>query len=343
MVAPLDGRRRTVLRLGVITAQVATLVVSWPLWQLRSEPPLLPALPLPAISFGPWLLASLALAVARPLAGAICHAVVLLLAILADQTREQPQVLSMALLLFASLPGSAPRAIGVLHLAALWFWSGLGKLTSERFLTTSSAWLLDPRAADALGSAPTAAVLLAVGLGSAEIALGMLALVPRAHPLTARLGLLLHTVTLLLLASRGWNPAVWPWNAALAASAWLLLREAADQEGPLLDGTAVRLTAVAFVALPLGFHAGLVDAPFAGQVYTSNACHGLVLRADGRTEVIGTLSEVRAQLPPVPRLVRAWFAATARPGDRMILVDDRPLGGLLGPRESLVDAPWRAP
>lgn len=38
---------RTGLRAMVVACQAATLLMTWPLWQVRAEPPLLPLLELP--------------------------------------------------------------------------------------------------------------------------------------------------------------------------------------------------------------------------------------------------------------------------------------------------------
>jgi hypothetical protein len=324
----------------VVAAQAATIVVTWPLWQARVDPPSLPLSPAFALSFafGPWLLASLGLALVRPALGCALHAVLLALAMLADQTREQPQFVSLAVLLFASLPHRGAREVGLLHLAALWSWSGIGKLTSERFLTVGGAWLLDGASLDAIGEAPVAGLALAVALGTVEVTLGVLLLWPRTRRRAASFGVALHVGALLFLAfGRGWNAAVWPWNVALAVAAWYLPAKTTCGVRAILGRSAtVRITAVAFVLLPLGFHLGVVDAPFAQQVYTMNGCRVLVLRADGRTEVVGELPAFGVLLPPVPRIARAWFGATGSAGDRMILTDDRPVARLSGGDETVL-------
>jgi len=90
--------RLVMLRHVTAAAQAATILLTWPLWQLRTSPPHLPWLDLPQLPFGPLLLGSLALTLWRPLAGAALHSLLLILAIACDQLREQPQVLSLALL-----------------------------------------------------------------------------------------------------------------------------------------------------------------------------------------------------------------------------------------------------
>lgn len=323
------------LRLVVVSGQAATILVTWPLWQMREAPPLLPLGPLP-ISFGPALLVSLALALIWPVRGTVAHWIVLGLAMLADQTREQPQVLSLAWVLVATLGRRTGREIGVLHLCALWFWSGLGKLTSPRFLAHGGAWLATGDPESASGSAVATAAAIAIGM--AELALAVLAIVPRTRPVAAWSGAAMHLAVLAFLSplGRDWNPAVWPWNAVLAVAALVLLRGPAEGIGAIVRrGKAPRLAAAAFVLLPVGFHVGVIDAPFAFQVYNDNTCHAVLLPGNGPPVTVGSLPRLRATLPRVPRVFLAWFHHIGRRGDRMILVDDRPLAGLFGPRERL--------
>lgn len=319
------------LRLAAIAGQAATITVSWPLWQARSTPPLLPIVPLP-FDFGTALLLTLALAAVRPRAGTLAHGTVLAAAILADQTREQPQVLSLFLLLVAALPARGAQALGTFHLAALWAWAGIGKLASPRYRAQTAGFLLARGAGEDVAPA---AVALAIAVATAELVLGVLALAPRTRRVAGWSGCVAHLVILAFLSplGRDWNPGVWAWNAALAVAAPLLLCT-----GPAGGSRTwlARAAATAFVGLPIGFHLGVVDAPLAFQVYTDNTCHAVLLPAQGEAAMVGELPELRAHLPRVPRVFRVWFARTGCPGDRMILVDDRPLAGLFGPRECLL-------
>jgi hypothetical protein len=323
------------LRWIVVASQAATIGITWPLWQVRLDPPLLPLWPMPALPFGGALLATLAVALVRPRLGAALHAALLLLSIVADQTREQPQVLSLALLLCVTA-STRLRAIGALHLAALWFWSGLGKLLSPRFLGEGGTWLLGGSVAAGSATAFTAAA----ALGAGELALGVLALGARTRRVAAVLGALLHASILLHLVLRGANPAVWPWNAALAAAAPLLLGRTG---GSILPwgrcGGVVRWCAPLFLLLPLGYHAGLVDRAFAHSVYTLDGPRAVLLWADGRVEERRELPALRVPLPPVPRVLEAFFVATARPGDALAILEGRPLARLLGARDRMLRTP----
>lgn len=95
-------------RLLVLVGQAATVLLTWPLRCPRAHGP--PSLPLvegfPDIPLlAPALLLTLALAVPRPRAGAVLHALTLALAISADQTRLQPTTVSLAILLVATRHG----------------------------------------------------------------------------------------------------------------------------------------------------------------------------------------------------------------------------------------------
>lgn len=323
------------LRAAVVAAQAATLLITWPSWQTRLDPPLLPLLPLPAVPFGAALLASLALVLLRPRLGTVLHALLLALAIAADQTREQPQVLSLALLLGAATFPSL-RTVGALHLVALWLWSGLGKLLSVRFLAEGGAWLCGGAAAAGSPIAVAAAALL----GAGELTLGLLALCARTRRAAAGLGACLHVSILLYLLLRGANPAVWPWNAALCIAAAVLL---GGSRGTLAGwwrhGAAVRCAVVLFVLLPLGYHAGLVDRAFAHSVYTQDGPRAVWLHGCGRIEEVCELRELRVSLPAVPRVQEAFFAHKARSGDALAIVEPRLLARALGARDRLLQGP----
>ncbi|HEX6810614.1 MAG TPA: hypothetical protein VF384_03220 [Planctomycetota bacterium] len=320
------------LRLVVVAAEATTIAVTWPLWQVRETPPLLPLCELPPLDFAAPLLACLALALRWPTLGALLHTVVLALAMLADQTREQAPFVSFAILLWAAAPHRGAVAVGALHLIALWFWSGLGKLTSPGFLGHGGAWLLGSDAGE-----PTAAgIAVAVALGLAELLLAVAACTSRWRTRAALAAALLHLGILAFLVARGANAAVWAWNAALAVAAPLLLRAAPVPAWPVPGTRVPRIAAVAFVLLPLGFHAGAVDAPFAMQVYTRNEPRAVLLGAGGRSERVLYLSELRVPLPPVPRIQRQWFLRSGRRGERLALLEPRPLARWLGARDELL-------
>ncbi len=335
-MATMQLPRIVLLRHVVAAAQATTILTTWPLWQLRTSPPHLPWFDVPQVPFGALLLGSLALAMWRPLAGVLLHSVLLALAIVCDQLREQPQVLSLALLLAATLPVRGAATIGALHVAALWFWSGLGKLCSERFLHDGGAWLLAQSPEHTTWLAPAAAATL----GGAELLLAIGVLIPRTRRAAAWTGGLAHLAVLCYLSplGRDCNPAVWPWNVALAVAAPVLF---ANRSDALLgtrtnEGLAPRIAAILFVLLPIGYRAGFVDAAFAQHAYVMNEPIGTWLRAFGRVERIGMVPELNVFVPPVPRVYAAWFEQTAQRGDQLVITEPRPLARWFGAHDRLL-------
>jgi hypothetical protein len=118
----------------VVACQGATLVITWPLWQTHRSPPMLPALPLPAFDLGLILLGSLVVVLFAPRRGVVLHSVLLIYAMLIDQTRMQPEIVSLAFLMWGTLPNPNLQAVGRAHVVALWLWAGLNKLLSSGFL-----------------------------------------------------------------------------------------------------------------------------------------------------------------------------------------------------------------
>ena len=78
----------------VVGAQAVTLGLTWPLWQHRTMPPMLPAVDIPSPDMGWPLLGSLVLVLAAPRWGVALHGILLLAAILMDQMRLQPEFIS---------------------------------------------------------------------------------------------------------------------------------------------------------------------------------------------------------------------------------------------------------
>lgn len=77
------------LLLIVVTCQAISIALSWPLWQIRIDPPNLPLLSsLRCFAMGWPMLLSLAFVIARPKHGIGVHAGTLVLAIAFDQFRR---------------------------------------------------------------------------------------------------------------------------------------------------------------------------------------------------------------------------------------------------------------
>jgi len=317
----------------LVACQAATILISWPLWQRHASPPLLPALPLPQVPIGALLLGSLLLVRVR--VGLIAHSLLLLAAVLMDQSRLQPEVVSLAFLLWATLPSGGARAFGRAHLVTLWLYAGLNKLVSPAFMHGTAQWMLD-------GLYPDAPARLRDNFGYvvalAEFGVGLLALLPWTRRVAALAALALHTGILLDLSPVGhhYNEIIWPWNVALAAAAFALIWpwRGSPWRTFLACRPAVRVLITLLVVAPLGFYALLTDAYLAHNLYSSNTV--TAERCDARgfcrpgTFVIETLEAFNAPLPPEHRLFRASFAKTCTAGERLVLHDPRWLAARRG-------------
>lgn len=119
--------------------QGATVLITWPLWQTRSDPPLLPMFEwTPRFDMGPLVLVTLVLIIVRPNIGVLAHIAALLIAFAQDQTRLQPESVSLALILVGTTTIPYSLTIARAHLLSLWFWSGLNKALSLDFMNGSA-------------------------------------------------------------------------------------------------------------------------------------------------------------------------------------------------------------
>jgi uncharacterized membrane protein YphA (DoxX/SURF4 family) len=311
----LSSRRLLWVRVIAALALAATVFITWPLWHVRTDPPLLPLFGVPQAHVAVPLLFAGFVAVLRPRWGALLLIAVVLYAVVADQTRLQPELVSLALLIVAA--GGRPTwvAIGRAHLASLWFWSGASKLLSTMFFVQVAPWMRD--------GLPAAGALPSDGVGWAvivvELFTGVAVLVPRLRRLGVVLAVLLHTTTFYVLSPLGndWNPAVWPWNIALAGIAVLLFWEPAHVAAWRLPPRWLGRAAVAFVlAFPVGQLFGVVDAYLAHSLYSAATPRARVCDDGGCSNArFSTWGRLRAPLPPEPRLYAATFERTCEPGE----------------------------
>jgi hypothetical protein len=334
-----DASTVTLLRFVVVACQALTIGITWPLWQARVEPPALPMVPWLAsgrVDCGAILLASLALALWRPRAGALVHLVALAIAILLDETRMQPQAISLALLLFATWPGAGARLFGIAQLVSLWGWSGVHKLSSPTFFAEGGLLVTHRFPGCPEGLARALVVAFAVG----EVALAVAACVPRTRPLARRLGAAMHLAILVWLSplALDWNESVWPWNAALAFAAWVFLAPSSEtwrdswRAAPFL----ARLAVAAELLAPAGFELGVVPAPFAHALYCLSTPHGIWLHADGAVTHLYELPELNVFVPGTYHALVASFRARAKAGDRLVIVERRRFLRAMGRTETLV-------
>ena len=296
-----------------LVCQLATVLISWSAWNVREQPINLHLVPLPQFSFGVLLVLTLLAAFFWPRGGVIAHAVVLAASCLWDQHRLQPQVLSLAVMMFAT---QWPAALWLAskYLAAMWLWAGVHKLLSEEWFGYGS-WLYlqeSGLAADAW-HVPFAALVAGFELG-----LGVLALfAPRRAAvwcIVLHLGVLLSVSPLL----RNHNPSVWPWNLATAlVGAWIL-----RQELPPTNTWMHYLAIAVLLIVPAGFYADLVNPHLAFVLYSGNLPRALHT-APGSTKRLDGWTGLAVPFPDSPWLFLKVFELTASAGDKLFIGDPR--------------------
>jgi hypothetical protein len=312
-------------RLVVAAAQAATILITWPLWQVRSAPPLLPALPLPQWNMGAWLLASLALALVTPRVGVAVHFLFLTIAFLMDQTRMQPECISLALLLLGAPPNRSAVMMARTHLIALWFFAGFHKLVCPGYYMNTVPRLF----AGILGESPPLPLMFDVIRGAMamfEIALALFALAPATRRLAAVLACLFHLGVFLYLAMRvHWNQAVWPWNIALAFAGFALIWPWKPSYGAdwLECPRAIKAIALLILMSPAGFYFAWVDPYLAHCLYCKNTPYAVIETAEGKRRPIDAYGSLNVPLPPNHRLFVQYFERVASPGDKLIVTDPR--------------------
>lgn len=314
LVRPAD--RLVTFRWLAAGCQALTVIITWGLWQDRASPPLLPAAGwLPSVDLGVVLLATLAVVLVAPRAGVVAHVAVLGYAVLTDQTRLQPEVVSLALLLVGTVLPHVGPVLGQAHLATVWLWSGLHKLLSLGFFAGSAVWMYDGLPF----GVPVPRERFGWVVAGTEIAAAALTVLRPTRRLGVAVALALHGFVLLVLSplGRDWNSSVWPWNLALGAAAVAyFLPEAAPTAG---RRATLAIGAVA-VLLPVGFYAGVVDAYLTHNLYTDNTAAALCVPA-GPCDLrfAATWDELDVPLPPEPRLYKAYFEKTCQPGERLVI------------------------
>jgi hypothetical protein len=306
-------------RLGWVLALalIASYLVTWRLWSVRTDPPNLPAIAfLRTFEYGVPLLITAALAMARPRIGAVAHAAVLALAMLGDQLRLQPEFVSLALLLVAVAWAPQGFVVGRWHLLTVWLWAGLHKVFSAGWPRGGAAFIAH------LMRAPSLRVVVAVAVPLAEIALALLALDRRRGWRVLRIAApIFHVAVMALLASRVSNVAVWAWNLALAAAAFALFAPVAEPQSRTRAPRPVAVVGVVMLLFPAGFYAGVVDAYLAHNLYSSNGEDAFVCRPRQRGchRAPFSTSPLRVPMPPEGRLYRAWFDRTCIPTQVLVV------------------------
>jgi len=332
--------------LGVVT-QMATLAITFPVWQIRQSPPNLPfwrdetwrmlGIGAPEFSFGWLLLLSLLLPIVSPLRGTIIHLALLSVAIAFDQFRLQPQVVCVALLMLVATTDRL-YDYGRWFLAALWFWAGLHKwLSAEWFgyiaesLVTQIRWL-----------PANCYPVFALGVAVIEITLGVVAVF---KPRVAAIGgPLLHLAIVGFLSPLGIskNISVVPWNFYTALMAAELFRDSRpliprtfDFRSRVIRSNGLAIWAVVVLILPAGFYTGHVDRTLSFVLYSGNLPQAMVTHITASPTLPNTEKVIRFEkiegwgrlAVPFPRnhfsLIQ-YFEKTAGVGSKLHVQDPRP-------------------
>lgn len=315
----------------LVAAQAATILLTWQVWQVRAVPPLLPLVPVPQFDMALPLLASLAVVLVRPRLGLPLHTGLLVWAIIADQCRLQPHVISLTWLMWgtAGLPGGLLVARG--SLAATWLWAGIHKLTSPAYYGHSGSWMLGGLWP---GADPALAALLAAAIAVTEIGLGVGTLLPACRRYVAIGAVVFHAGVLGMLAWRlGWDRPVWPWNVALAcAGPFLVARWQGPGFGAIWSEASrmARGLAAALLVLPAGYWFGVVDAYLAHCIYSDNTPQAYVCSPFTRRNLGETCLRYDVMLPPAQRLFVPFFRGVGQSGEWLEIEDPRWIARLRG-------------
>jgi hypothetical protein len=300
--------------------QAATIVATWRLWQVHRLPPMLPALPLPEINLGVILLITLAGVFFHPREALTIHTTVVIYAILIDQTRLQPEIVSLLVMMWGSLGWYSLRTLTRAHLISLWFYSGFNKLLSSGY---RSGVTFDPK--------PFVGVRN-LTLPLIEISVAVLVCIPRTRKIGASLACALHLVFLIVLLRGRQNSAIWAWNLGLAFAALAYFYSAKGSVVSSLrkSNRWTAVTASLILIFPLGFYVGLGDPYLAHDLYTNNTPAAQWQHENGELENIQTSEDLNVPIPPEHRLFEQYFNRVCKPGDYLIIHDLRYWAALRG-------------
>ncbi len=310
------GEFRYWLLLLCVICQAITVIMTWALWQVRSDPPLLPVFDFPfQIPFGVLLLVSLLYLLLDPKRGLFLHLLIMLIASGFDQMRLQPQFFGIWMMMFATVY-DAGATVGRWFLATMWFWAGLHKFLSPDWMGMES-WSLVERSG---GDGDSWYLVFAIVVASGEMLAGLAGMFrprwamwicPALH-----FGIMLFLSPLLL----NWNFSVLPWNFCTGiVGCWIMWKAASL----LPQHRWEQLALAAFLLLPIGFYFGWLDHGFADVLYSDNTPKAVITTKAGPHEVLGW-GKIRVPFPNERRLLKANFMRSAEVGDKMHLHDPRP-------------------
>ena len=329
------------LLLIALAAQVATLIITRELWQVRPDG--VPHLPVfvgvTQVSFFWILLATLAVVPFFPRTGVWLHFGVMFLACLFDQMRTQPQFLATWILMAGVTHGPAGVVLTRWFLGSLWFWAGLHKLLSPGW-NTIGGWKM----AKALGlNGDDFFYIVALTVALSEIGVGLLAWFKPKYGALGCVCLHFGIVVYLSPLFLNWNFSVIPWNLATAiVGAWILFKAAdlspqsrlslASDQGPKKSENRLprwytvwfqRVYCAVLLIAPVGFYFGWMDHGYSHVLYSDHLPRGLVTHTDGTVANVKTWGSLAVPFPNERRLLRQYFSKTAKVGEKLHVRDPR--------------------
>lgn len=316
-------------RLILMGCQAASILITLPLWQIRSAPPLLPAAAwLPQLDMTIPLLISLAAVAAAPRVGVATHSLVYIYAVLLDQTRLQPQFPSLILLLVGTLGTTSPLLVARVHLVAMWAWAGISKLIGPDFFITFARRFMSK---STVALPDVTSQIIALGVGIIELGLALLVLFPNTRKQAAFIALGLHAGIFSALRGAGYvgldpNISVQPWNLALALAGFAFLLRWRTGVFERVGASRGSL-ATTILVLPFGYYLGIVHPYLSHVVYSSNIPHARVCigQEDCRSPLAEVYAALLVPLPPDPAVNHAYFAVTCRAEETLTIIDPRPV------------------
>ena len=317
-----------------VVAQLATVLITWPLWEIRQSPINLPWIAaIPQRPYGILMVASLVGVLLSPRRyGLAIHLAILLVAILSDQTRCQPQVLWIVVLSIACVFDRA-KQLSVWALVALWLWAGIHKaMSSEWYQGNSYQLMCQAGVNDPLRWCYWFALIVTVS----EIAQGVFAIVrPRLAAITCAL---LHLGIAGFMMFIDYNHSVLPWNICTAVvGTWLMCDPVTIENASWKHVLAIPgLTqhhvprwlgwsaVVVLLILPAGFYTGHVRHCFAHVLYSGGLPLASISKTDGTVDQILGWDVIEVPFPHEPNAFRDYFRLTAVPGEKLHIHETRP-------------------
>ncbi|MBS0208674.1 MAG: hypothetical protein JSS27_06930 [Planctomycetes bacterium] len=319
------------------------MAVTWDLWQVREFPPMLPLLPLPQVGFALLMIVTALWVLAQPRWGMVAHLATIVLAIVCDQTREQPEIISMALVMLGTLEAPSARFVGRAHLMTMWLWAGGHKLLSAGFYDNVVPYLMDPWLGEVSDDQTRP---LGIAMALPELLFGVLLWWPRLRRPVVVAATLFHLGIFLTLSPVGlyWNESVWAWNLVLAVAGWGLFWP--WHEPVMVDWRHVarwaQVAAVLLLVSPIGYYFGVVDAYLSHCLYSGNTLHAETVGAEPGFVLPGaTWEKLAVPVSPSYRNFRTYFQRAGKPGQTLRITDPRYFADWWGGRvqEVPLDAP----